>query len=485
MGCSVLVSHGPFLHNIFVVIILRPRLRDGQAQRVASNYPCGAACSRLAAPRMIPLYPPRHCNVTGLPRVLNGSIMSTVHLTQFQPLRGSDGDATSFAAVTMKRRLPSIVRRVKRVPGIPGTPAEAELEQLAVDLETDARLPDMPLPGDEVAAAAGGWDYMMSPGVEQTWCNAAWWPAENAMYRCILRSTRRVGVLDPFHAAKRELLEAALAADSSSWQGLDAGWPALLKQALLGNAGDLSLSGGDVAAAGRAVAGHLLADDREAAAKLLATPGPTKRAVTYVLDNCGGELLADLVCMAALLQAGWEVRVHLKCEPVFVSDVTEPDWDWTLSQLVAEGTPQVLRQARDSVCAAAAAGTLTLHKPAAWISGTCLWNCTELLAEWSASSACVIFKGDANYRRILGDRHVPVSTPFSQALSYMPVPLLAMRMLKAEVAAGIPASAAVGLPADWMYSGQFGVIQLAVPPAASSTPTASSPGVMHEPAATM
>jgi hypothetical protein len=51
----------------------------------------------------------------------------------------------------------------------------------------------------------------------------------------------------------------------------------------------------------------------------------------------------------------------------------------------------------------------------------------------SGSSAMVFVKGDANYRRLLGDRTWPLDTPFSDVVSYFPVPVCALRTLKAEV----------------------------------------------------
>jgi Damage-control phosphatase ARMT1-like domain len=51
----------------------------------------------------------------------------------------------------------------------------------------------------------------------------------------------------------------------------------------------------------------------------------------------------------------------------------------------------------------------------------------------SGSSAMVFVKGDANYRRLLGDRTWPLDTPFGDVVSYFPVPVCALRTLKAEV----------------------------------------------------
>ena len=75
-------------------------------------------------------------------------------------------------------------------------------------------------------------------------------------------------------------------------------------------------------------------------------------------------------------------------------------------------------------------------------------------------------KGDANYRRWLGDRHWPYNIPLSEVLNFLPAPWLALRILKANMAAGmspgIPEAAAQKDP-HWLYSGQWGIIQFVNP----------------------
>ena len=44
--------------------------------------------------------------------------------------------------------------------------------------------------------------------------------------------------------------------------------------------------------------------------------------------------------------------------------------------------------------------------------------------------------GDANFRRLIGDRHWPWSTRPEDVLSYFPAPLLALRTCKSEVLIG-------------------------------------------------
>jgi hypothetical protein len=79
-----------------------------------------------------------------------------------------------------------------------------------------------------------------------------------------------------------------------------------------------------------------------------------------------------------------------------------------------------------------------------------------------ASASLVISKGDANYRRAVGDRHWACTTPLEQVVSYFPCPLLLLRTLKSEVAAGLP----TGKPEEishqdpsWLTDGRWGMVQ--------------------------
>jgi hypothetical protein len=80
-----------------------------------------------------------------------------------------------------------------------------------------------------------------------------------------------------------------------------------------------------------------------------------------------------------------------------------------------------------------------------------------------ASAGLLISKGDVNYRRWLGDRRWPFITPIQQILSYRPAPLLLMRVMKAEIVAGLqPGQPEMLYQADptWQFDGSSGLVQL-------------------------
>ena len=74
-----------------------------------------------------------------------------------------------------------------------------------------------------------------------------------------------------------------------------------------------------------------------------------------------------------------------------------------------------------------------------------------------------MFKGDLNYRKLVGDRTWAVDTPFATALhGFRPGPLCVLRTLKCNTVAGVAAEAAARAAAEddtWMVSGKWAVIQ--------------------------
>jgi Damage-control phosphatase ARMT1-like domain len=71
-------------------------------------------------------------------------------------------------------------------------------------------------------------------------------------------------------------------------------------------------------------------------------------------------------------------------------------------------------------------------------------------------------KGDANYRRLLGDRKWDFTAPFTDVVGvYFPCPVCALRTLKAELGCGMDADQvekAKSLDDNWLVNGRFGVV---------------------------
>lgn len=81
-----------------------------------------------------------------------------------------------------------------------------------------------------------------------------------------------------------------------------------------------------------------------------------------------------------------------------------------------------------------------------------------------SSSDLALFKGDLNYRKLVGDLNWAPTTPFADALGdFRPTRVAALRTLKADVVSGLAEGVAEELDAagaDWMTSGRYAVIQL-------------------------
>lgn len=74
-----------------------------------------------------------------------------------------------------------------------------------------------------------------------------------------------------------------------------------------------------------------------------------------------------------------------------------------------------------------------------------------------------IFKGDLNYRKLVGDINWEYTTDFITALrGFQPTNILSLRTVKSDVCAGLPSGVADDLfktDESWMFTGQYGLIQ--------------------------
>ena len=81
-----------------------------------------------------------------------------------------------------------------------------------------------------------------------------------------------------------------------------------------------------------------------------------------------------------------------------------------------------------------------------------------------SSSDLALFKGDLNYRKLVGDLDWETTTPFQEALGdFRPTRIVALRTLKANVVSGLKPGYAARLSEeakDWMTSGKHAVIQM-------------------------
>ncbi|MEA3351123.1 MAG: damage-control phosphatase ARMT1 family protein [Chloroflexota bacterium] len=185
--------------------------------------------------------------------------------------------------------------------------------------------------------------------------------------------------------------------------------------------------------------------------------------VDFLIDNAGVELVADLAFADYLLTAGVAstVRLHLKEHPTFVSDAVPKDVDTSVTFLQRDDAPSVCSLG-ERLRAHLVDERLQMRTNFFWTSPLEGWKMPPALADELSESDLVISKGDANYRRLLGDRHWPDITPFADIVAYFPAPLVALRTLKAELICGLRPGQAESVAAEdpnWMVNGRWGVVQ--------------------------
>lgn len=402
------------------------------------------------------------------------------------PLRGSDG---GFTSTSIHVRLPAILNETICRNEWPPVVAAAIRARLCEPLAADGVLWD----GDEAARVPEAdcpalWAAALAEGAGQRVSACRWWSVENFAYLRLRQILSEHGVVgDPFASQKVSSLadaEASFCASykagrgSSSARGDVADLQRLLHLSLWGNRSDLSLSAGRVEAQSSDIDGALLVDDSLAVAALLCgAPEP----VAIILDNVGAELLADLVLVDALLSLRAHapplhdagplqsrmaapppvVTLHCKAAPTFVSDATVADVQQHVAWLCKRAPELGAR-----LHAALSSGALALEAHPFWTSPATYELLPPDLATSLSGVSVALFKGDANYRRLVGDVHQHHTRTLSDVVAHWaPCHVAALRTCKSGVIVGLPpeaeARAAALQPNSWCVSGRFGVIQLA------------------------
>ncbi len=387
------------------------------------------------------------------------------------PMRGNEPG--SWGNSTIRQRLPEIARRTLQENEFPAD-IQTRIEALIADI------PDAPirlLQDDSPDVAA--WNACIRPYRGQNWLNPPWFFTETYFYRRIIEAVDyfQTGI-DPFAHQKSEGLETtrfaiyALGTQLQDW--LAAGWQAdtlatLLTIDLWGNQADLSLWPAEESEQPAhqdfdQAQAFLLADDsRGVIDYIYSWPAPR---LDFIVDNAGFELVCDLALADYLLSSDGAEKVvlNLKIHPTFVSDATILNVEQTiafLSHTEHAATAAWGNRLADHL----ANGRLQLQAHPFWTSPLAMWEMpTDLRADLSSPSL-IISKGDANYRRMVGDLHWPPTTPFAGIMTYVPAPWLALRTLKSEVVVGLQAEKVMQLrqdDPDWLINGRYGVIQFAI-----------------------
>ena len=318
------------------------------------------------------------------------------------------------------------------------------------------------------------WNILSQPEIGHSWLDVSWYWAESFFYRRMLEATGYFQPgpgyhQDPYHAIK----QSELAPDAAPHKvatllralpaELEERFQALFHASLWGNRIDLSYR---VAVQfGRGMRPedereYLLVDDSADVWRFLrAAP---RRRIAILADNAGTELLTDLALIDFLLgaQLTEQLVLHVKPQPFFVSDTMPQDVDAGLAAL-AQGEEEA-RALAERIRGYQQEGRFQVYPH--WFYPTCLFYYQlpeDLLAALSATDLALV-KGDANYRRLIGDAHWDLTTPFDRVTRYFPAPLVAMRTFKSEELVGLAPGEGERLyeiDPDWLVNGRRGVIQ--------------------------
>lgn len=189
--------------------------------------------------------------------------------------------------------------------------------------------------------------------------------------------------------------------------------------------------------------------------------------IDFVLDNAGFEVFTDL-CLAEFLLSlnlAKTIHLHVKNIPWFVSDASVDDILWQIDQMKKSDNDCVSRlgtkwQTRFKE------GSFKFKEHLYWTLphdySEMKTTSPDLYANLSKAKL-IFFKGDLNYRKLVGDRKWPHTTQFSEALwGFCPAPLCSLRTLKADVVVGLKPgqdNAVMSKDEMWMVNGTYAVIQ--------------------------
>ena len=340
------------------------------------------------------------------------------------------------------------------------------------------------------------WNEYLKPYIENgdTWCSTPWLVAEFYVYRRLMEA---IGYFDPSSAGYKfdpfaTQKKAGLLSSISSAEGVmekienlpkkgDAwkeGLSIAVELALWGNKMDLSIWPADAyggEAAKNAFAQvlevakeNLLHDDTDKLlehCENLRTKGGGN--IDIIIDNAGFELVTDLALADHLIADGVAkcVTFQLKSHPTFVSDALEKDLRETVEYYASQdySTNPFCNRAGKRWQTYLDNGKWLCNENSFWVQGKEMWAMPmELRSDMNLRCELAFVKGDANYRRLLGDRTWDYSASFQSIVgAYFPCPVCALRTLKAEVGCGMDpdqVKRASSLDSNWLTNGRFGVI---------------------------
>ncbi|XP_071862905.1 damage-control phosphatase ARMT1 [Bombus fervidus] len=418
----------------------------------------------------------------------------------------------SFAYITIKDRLPVILTKIidtlsrnkENIAEIYGENATEEIKQitgfiskLKNEIATNKTLKPLQLLPDIKDNDAEEWNKYLIKRTEieegtPTWFNTSWLYCECYMYRALAQEfalLKSMKNYDPFEQQKQSAFTNSLASiealstytvnlihkveNLSIVETKDELFK-LLKSNLWGNKCDLSLSAGAEVSQStnpieilKTLDKDILVNNLEFVWNLLRNKdSDDTNIVDIILDNAGYEFFTDL-CLAAFLIASklaGKIRFYVKRYPWYVSDTTANDFQWTLTYMENspnESIQELANYLKNNVWSI----EVELYWTSPYDFAEMKKRDPKLYAKLSEAKLA-IFKGDLNYRKLLGDINWEYTTEFRQSLrGFHPTNILSLRTVKSDVCVGLVPGVAEELfkeDESWMFTGQYGLIQTTI-----------------------
>lgn len=212
----------------------------------------------------------------------------------------------------------------------------------------------------------------------------------------------------------------------------------LIHRSLWGNQADLSLSAGKVNKNQDLSKNTILVDDTKNLYNYLLSLNGKGR-ICWITDNTGLEIMTDLFVIYKLLITHFveKVIISVKCASLFVSDVMLPDLETALETLSSIGNE--CKEISDTLRRFLLNGCLKFESELFYNdSPYCFYYMPKDIYHKFAGMDCLVFKGDANYRKLMDDRFLGYETPIESIVNYFPCPFAVFRTMKSIVGFNIP-----------------------------------------------
>ncbi|KAM7342419.1 damage-control phosphatase ARMT1-like [Cochliomyia hominivorax] len=407
------------------------------------------------------------------------------------PLKGQYKQ--SFAYYTFRQRLPNTLNtilksleEIKTQQKLSNSQEELTvvidlIRQLKHQLENNAKLELFT--GNESDKDIWNNFILNLPTDQCTFYKTCWLYAECYMYRKLasyFEATKTLKDYDFFAAQKFKALKLAsevmeqVALNTKNTTRNVQTFTKLLKLNLWGNRCDLSItSGHEVHPVGNlldvidTLNDNLLIDHSEKIWSCLQHK-ESQIIIDFICDNAGFELFTDLLLAQYLIDhdLAHKIRFNIKAIPWYVSDTTAQDIECTLKYLKEHKSLELQRLGNMWSKYFDDGQFEIASKEDFWTSPYEYYRMSDVnpdLYKTLQQSTLLIFKGDLNYRKLLGDFNWDFCEKFETCLrGFLPTNLCTLRTVKGDLICNLKSGQAEELnkqSADWMFTGEYGLIQ--------------------------